>query len=114
MGLETRFRGTIHNLHGGGFTMKLSKSQEEVLRLMSKGWELGRSSSIGDGRQWWMQKGRLGYGGETKSLNARTCWKLYHLGLIEKPNPNLEFPTEHWRLTKEGQRYVDIVIRGIH
>jgi hypothetical protein len=84
--------------------MKLSKTQLEVLRLMNEGWELGRTSSSFSGeRQWWMQKGELGCGGETKSLNARTCWKLYDLGLIEKPNPNLEFPTEHWRLTDKGK-----------
>lgn len=85
--------------------MKLSKTQLEVIRLMKEGWELGRNVTNGRdvGHQWWMQKGGLGYGGEDKTVNSATAWKLYHLGLICKPNPNLEFPTEHWALTEEGK-----------
>ena len=84
--------------------MKLSKTQLEIIQLMKEGWELGRDgSSCYGGRQWWMQKGGLGYGGEDKTVSSATAWKLYHLGLICKPNPNLEFPTEHWALTEAGK-----------
>ena len=86
--------------------IKLSPNQIEVINLMKEGWELGRNCTSGRdiGRQWWMQKGGLGRGGEAKTINSATAWKLYHLGLITKPNPNLEFPTEHWALTEEGQK----------
>jgi len=53
--------------------MKLSKTQLEVLRLMNEGWELGRNNDGGwGGRQWWMQKGGLGYGGDDKTINSAT------------------------------------------
>jgi len=82
--------------------MKLSKVQLEVIRLMKEGWELGRSSGFRP--SWWLQKNGLGKGGETKRImNFSTCLKLYDLGLIYKPSPKLEFPTEHWALTDKGK-----------
>jgi len=85
---------------------KLSKNQLEVLRLMSEGWELGRSHGFDGDRPWWMQKGGLGRGGDSKKVNSNTTFSLYKKGLIYKPDPKTEFPTEHWALTEKGKEAI--------
>lgn len=52
---------------------KLSKPQEHVLYLMNQGWELG--VDIIDGRAR-LQKGGIGYGGETESVRRNTFLSL--------------------------------------
>lgn len=85
--------------------MKLSKTQLEVLRLMASGeWELGFTSGFGDAH-YWMQKGGLGRGGETKKINVKTGHALYRKGFTELSK--LGFPTSHYRLTEKGQKALE-------
>ena len=60
--------------------MKLSKAQQEVVNLLSDGWEIGHSLTF-DGR-FWIQKGGAGRGGESKNLNANTACALIKAGII--------------------------------
>ena len=73
---------------------KLSKTQQEVIALMSSGWELGVSNGF-DGRCW-LQEGGCGKGGHVKPANSRTVNALREAGLIEAYSTS--FPTTKYRL----------------
>jgi len=99
--------------------MKLSKHQEKVLRLMGEGWELGTDTyEIGHtgmyegGR---LQKNGLGRGDPIEYCKIVTIDALVRKGLLERlNNPYIMIQPTRYRLTKEGQQYINIVIRGIH
>lgn len=62
--------------------MKLSKRQQEVIDLLTQGWELGCSQG------WtrplcWMQKNGLGKGGPYKPIHRSTVRSLWKRELIE-------------------------------
>lgn len=78
---------------------KLSETQREVLRLMADGWELG--STGGFEPRYWLQKGGLGKGGETKDIRSTTYLSLLGLGLIEQAAH--KFPFVYYRLTEKGK-----------
>jgi len=58
----------------------LSIKQQEVLRLMANGWELGQGMDR-DGRCW-IQKGGLGMGGEAETVSNATLHSLWRKNLI--------------------------------
>ena len=63
--------------------MKVSGWQN-VRRLMLDGWHLGFSGGMeGD---WWLQKGGLGKGGESRPVHASTGFKMQQGNLITAVN----------------------------
>jgi len=81
--------------------MKLSETQQVVISLMQKGWELGRSLTI-DGRAW-MQKGGLGKGGESRDVRITTLLALQDKGLVI--GMAREFPRQKYVLTEGGKQF---------
>ena len=77
--------------------MKLTAKQQDILDKMANGWELGYHAFGPDG---WhcIQQGRLGYGGESHSVNANTVQALYRRGLIKQI---YGFPISKYILVKE-------------
>lgn len=59
---------------------KLSKAQQAVLDLMNDGWELGWGLDF-HGRCW-IQKGGVGFGGESKDISSATAYALRRDGHI--------------------------------
>ena len=59
---------------------KLSKTQQEVVNLINDGWELGMQTGL-TGR-YWIQKGGLCCGGESKNISSATVHALEREGLI--------------------------------
>jgi hypothetical protein len=57
-------------------------TQEEILRLLREGWELGKDIGI-DG-SWWMQRDGLGMGGPSRRVNAASAHALHRKGLIKQ------------------------------
>lgn len=83
--------------------MKLSPKLIEVLQLMNNGWELGYS---GHQDHWWIQEGKLGYGGEAKNFHGRLkIYKLRELELIANDGRH-HFPTTPYFLTNKGKDYL--------
>ena len=60
--------------------MNLSKAQQEVIKLMSDGWEMGQSMVFDGG--YYLQKGGIGRGGKSKRLNANTACALKDRGIV--------------------------------
>lgn len=60
---------------------KLS-DHEEIVRLMKKGWELGLST--GWSCRYWLQKGGLCRGGESRNCHASTVTSMMRKELIER------------------------------
>lgn len=57
---------------------------EKILKLMSEGWELGLSFGVRSYRgRAWLQKGGIGYGGETIDIHGATFKKLDASGKIK-------------------------------
>ena len=56
-------------------TLRLSKTQIEVVNLMREGWELGASS--GFDYYAWLQKDGIGKGGPTKRVSGATVHALW-------------------------------------
>lgn len=76
----------------------------EILGLMVNGWELGKDVDF-NGR-WWIQKGRLGCGGETKSnLHRGMIQGLIDRGLIERGQ--YHFPTTKCYITPAGRKALE-------
>ncbi len=64
--------------------MKVSGWQN-VRTLILDGWQLGSSSELA-GADWWLQKGGLGAGGETRQVHAATGWKMWKEKRIKEAN----------------------------
>jgi len=99
--------------------MKLSKHQEKVLKLMGEGWELGTDTyeirHTGLCERGRLQKNGLGRGDPIEYCKIVTVDALVKKGLLERlDNPYIMIKPTRYRLTKEGERYINIVIRGIH
>ena len=61
--------------------MELTKNQQEIIELMGKGWSLALFNSY---HAWaTLQKGKIGYGRESKKVNLNTLFALKRKGLIE-------------------------------
>ncbi len=75
--------------------MKVSKTQEEVLRLMAEDWELGTTGGFEP--RYWLQKGGIGRSGESKTVSSATFFALWDKGLIEKESA--KFPFTYYKLT---------------
>ena len=82
--------------------MKLSKPEEEVLKLMSEGWDLCVSNSM-EARKW-LQKNGCGRGDETKRVANAIFYILREKKLIF--NPEYGFPTLVYYLTTLGKEYL--------
>lgn len=74
---------------------KLSKRQQEVVDLLSDGWEIGWSGTF-DGSVW-IQKGGAGRGGPTMKVHAATAVALRSMGLIVCVKEG--FPTSRYGLS---------------
>ncbi len=91
--------------------MKLTKKQIEILTLMNLGWELGKNTStsarnISHNRVWWLQKGGIGRGGESKEIHGKVnILNLYQEKLILSTGFN--FPSEKYYLTKKGKKLLN-------
>ena len=87
----------------GENTMKLSKLQTEVIKLIQEGWELGTYRNFKLGIDISLQKNGLGRGGKAKRINANTFWSLVAKGLIEEvPNQSWAASPKRYRLTQKG------------
>jgi uncharacterized protein YjhX (UPF0386 family) len=75
--------------------MKLSKRQQEVVDLLSDGWEIGFSNTFNGSV--WIQKGGVGRGGETRNVHTATVFALLDRGIIMCVRSG--FPTSCYRLT---------------
>jgi len=83
--------------------MKLSPKLIEILQLMNGGWELGFDSHQ---CKWWVQKGKLGCGGDTIHPHGRIkISRLREEGLIANDGKH-HFPTTPYFLTEKGKQYV--------
>ncbi|KKL04120.1 hypothetical protein LCGC14_2619280 [marine sediment metagenome] len=76
-------------------TVRLSKTQMEVVNLMREGWELGVGCAFGDYRSW-LQKGGIGKGGPTKHISGATTHALWKKKVIIISKD--EFPTRIYKL----------------
>lgn len=63
-------------------TRPLTPAMKTVIRTMREGWELARSGGWGAGA--WMQKGKIGHGGEHRTVNQSTFFGLYDRGLLKQ------------------------------
>lgn len=61
--------------------MERPATQEEILRLLKEGWELGIDMGITG--SWWMQKDGLGMGGPSRHVHAASARALRQKGLIK-------------------------------
>ena len=62
--------------------MERPATQDEILRLLREGWELG--SDMGIDGSWWMQRDGLGRGGPSRRVHAASARALHHKGLIKQ------------------------------
>ena len=85
-----------------GKLSKLSVRQKEILQLLSTGeWEIG--TSWGDV---WMQKGGLGYGGESKIVNWNTFQALRIRGFIAQVTQRVFEQPQRYYITDKGKERV--------
>jgi hypothetical protein len=83
---------------------KLSKAQQDIIKKMRGGWELGLSSPIGRGNYYFvLQKGGLGRGGATLRGDKRTIYSLLNMGLIAYGKKG--FPDTKMHLTAKARGY---------
>ena len=75
---------------------KLSKVQQGVIDKMNNGWELGCYSMGGCA----LQKGGLGYGGETERVSRATVSSLYRKRCILQIDG---FPCNHYVLIRSDR-----------
>ena len=72
------------------FLDKIDSEQEEVLSLMRKGWELGRSTLTG---KYWIQEGGLSSGKTSLTIHLRTIEVLIEKNLILIKRDDGRLPT---------------------
>jgi succinyl-CoA synthetase alpha subunit len=78
--------------------MKLSERQREVLGLMADGWTACWTGGIGAGAH--MQKGKIGYGGESRSLTSQTLHALTSRKLIQRYGSGIG--STHFKISRRG------------
>jgi len=71
--------------------VKLSTAQQEILDLMANGWELAEYTDYDGG--WRIQKGGIGKGGESRTVNCKTAFALWNKDLIKPVSNEFEFPS---------------------
>ena len=79
--------------------VRLTKAMKAVLHLMGSGWELGSGTGSMDGPPF-LQKGRVGHGGESINTNHNTLHALWTRKLIVVRHHN--FPTDIYSLTRSS------------
>lgn len=80
--------------------VKLTEYMKAVLRFMNSGWELGSGTGSQDGPPF-LQKGKVGYGGDSTNTNWNTIAGLLNRKLIKQ---HYKFPTATYSLTPLGRR----------
>lgn len=78
----------------------LTENQIDVLRKLASGWSVAVDCTV-YGRTW-AQKGMLGHGGESVTLNHHTITSLWQRGLIRQGRR--DFPSQLYVLTAEGRK----------
>jgi len=86
---------------------KLSARQQEVIDLLSNGWELGWGLDIGG--TCWIQKGGAGRGGESRKVSIATARALREAGKVVCVEN--KFPTARYRVSPTVE-LGDAEIRG--
>lgn len=77
--------------------MKTWIKEKEIIELLkNRKWSIGFSHGF-SGCYYQLQKGKLGYGGETKRLHSKTFWAMHRKGLLKKINKE-EFGTQEFIL----------------
>ena len=85
-------------------TRKLSKTQRELLEKIASGeWELGTNTAMASRSSAWIQRGGIGRGGESVTVNQATVHALYRRGMITYGDKS--FPTRTWKVTEKGRRH---------
>ncbi len=82
-------------------TVKLSKTQQEVVDLIKSGWELGQGGSSSNYRVW-LQFGGVGRGGESKTISKATLRMLLKKEIVVFHERN--YPLDTYKLTPAGRR----------
>ena len=77
----------------------LSKAQQEVVDLLTDGWDLGVSMSM-DGLCW-LQRGGIGRGGASKTVSKATVSALCRKGVIRQVSR--KFPTARYGLSESPE-----------
>lgn len=80
-------------------TPKLSKTQKGVVKLMREGWEIGHRKGFDPSA--WIQEGKIGHGGRSKSMLLSTYVALCNAGIIEKCRDG--YPSDAYTLTALGR-----------
>ena len=86
-------------------TVKLSKTQAEVVELMRQGWELGESS--GFDYHVWLQKGGIGKGGEVKKVSSSTVHALWKKKVIVVAKR--DYPNSIYKLVSFMEKWEEII-----
>ena len=86
-------------------SVRLSKTQEEVVTLMREGWELGQTS--GWDHRAWLQKDGIGKGGPTKRVSSSTFHALWKKKVIVEKKRG--YPTTTYRLDSFMEKWERII-----
>ena len=75
----------------------LSKTQIEIIKLLQNGWYVGYMYD-----KCWGQKGKLGHGGESKTIRINTLWVLREKGFLEQTRNEINL--QEYKISKKGQK----------
>jgi hypothetical protein len=82
--------------------IKLSDKAKDVIVKMREGWQCASSIYLtGNGSWFWLQKGGIGYGGESLQINGNTFNSLTSKKLIYFSGRR--FPNSYYSLTELGK-----------
>ena len=81
---------------------KLSKVQNNVIKTMQSGWELGLSQRISGEFSAWLQI-KVGHGGKCQNITMATFNSLKNKGLLIEVRKN--YPTDVYHLSESGKAY---------
>jgi len=87
---------------------KLTVAQKNIVELMKQGWALGYCNTMklcrggwSESSRYYLQKGRLRRGGETKNIRMAQFYSLCKKGIIKPKND--DFSIKEWELTEIGK-----------
>jgi hypothetical protein len=79
--------------------MKLSERQRKALALLDDGWTACWSGGLGAGA--FIQKGKIGYGGESRTLHALTLHALTQKKLVQRYGGGIG--STHYKISQAGR-----------